>query len=70
MGALIEEESQDLLSQALTHAFSNLFHTVPNFNFEAAMAPIPEAIRGTLGKEVRNHVGMLSVQFARDVLDD
>ncbi|KAE8775296.1 hypothetical protein D1007_52238 [Hordeum vulgare] len=53
VGAMIEEESHDLLSQALTHVFSSLFHTDPHFNFEDAMAPVPEESKG--GERSRQH---------------
>ncbi|KAE8806342.1 hypothetical protein D1007_17497 [Hordeum vulgare] len=60
VGALIEEETRDLLSQVVTHIFSNLFHTDPHFDFEATMVPILEASLGALGKAVREHVDALS----------
>ncbi|KAE8799161.1 hypothetical protein D1007_25547 [Hordeum vulgare] len=60
VGALIEEECRDLLSQALTHVFTHLFHTYPHFDFEAAMAPVPDATCGALGKAVKDHVDALS----------
>ncbi|KAE8777577.1 hypothetical protein D1007_49648 [Hordeum vulgare] len=60
VGALIEDENNDLLSQSLPRVFSNLFHTDPHFNFEAAMAPIPEASRDTVGKAMRDHVDTVS----------
>ncbi|KAE8818252.1 hypothetical protein D1007_04130 [Hordeum vulgare] len=60
VAGLIEEESRDLLSQALTSVFNNLFHIEPYFNFEAAIAPVLETSRGTLGKVVKDHVNALS----------
>ncbi|KAE8792090.1 hypothetical protein D1007_33414 [Hordeum vulgare] len=69
VGVLIEEESRDLVSQALTRLFSNLLRSNPHFDFEAAMAPVPKAICGALGKAVRDHVESLRAQFAPDNLE-
>ncbi|KAE8767142.1 hypothetical protein D1007_61537 [Hordeum vulgare] len=69
VGALIVEETRDLVSQALTSVLSNFFHNNPHFNFKAMMAPVPEASRDILGKVIGDHVDMLSAQFAPNGFD-
>ncbi|KAE8784128.1 hypothetical protein D1007_42344 [Hordeum vulgare] len=56
VGALIEEEIRDRLSQALKRVFSKIFHTDPHFDFEAVIGPVPEVSRGAMGKTARDHV--------------
>ncbi|KAE8817848.1 hypothetical protein D1007_04468 [Hordeum vulgare] len=50
VGVLIEDEIRNLMSKAPMHVFSNLLHVDPHFDFEAAMAPVPRAIRVALRK--------------------
>ena len=43
---LVEERSHDLLARAFSLVFSHLLCSDPDFDFEAAIAPIPGAIQG------------------------
>nr|XP_020154695.1 golgin subfamily A member 6-like protein 2 [Aegilops tauschii subsp. strangulata] len=45
---LAEERSRVLLRRAFSRVFSHLQNTYPNFNFDTAIAPVPEAIRDDL----------------------
>ena len=49
---LVEERSRSLLRRAFSRVFSHLQNTDPNFDFDAAIAPVPEAIRGDLARWV------------------
>ena len=45
---LVEERSRGLLARAFSRVFSHLQNIDPLFNFDAAIAPVPEAVRGDL----------------------
>ena len=49
---LVEERSRGLLKRAFSRVFSHLQNTYPNFDFDATIAPVPEAIRGDLARWV------------------
>ena len=44
-GELVEEKSRGLLARAFSCIFSHLRNINPNFDFDAAIAPVPEVIR-------------------------
>ena len=45
---LVEERSRALLGRAFSRVFSHLRSMDPNFDFDAAIAPVPQAVRGDL----------------------
>ena len=45
---LVKERSRDLLGHAFSRVFGHLQHADPNFDFDVAIAPVPEAIWGDL----------------------
>ena len=45
---LVEGRSRGLLGRAFSCVFSHLQNADPNFDFDAAIAPVPKAIRGDL----------------------
>ena len=45
---LVEERSRCLLGRVFSRIFSHLRNIYPDFDFDAAIAPVPEAIRGDL----------------------
>ena len=45
---LVEERSRALLGQAFSRVFSHLQNMDPHFDFDAAIAPVPQAVRGDL----------------------
>ena len=61
---LVEERSRGLLGRAFSRVFSHLENTYPNFVFDAAIAPVPEAIRGDLVRWVEDNVDALVRAFA------
>ena len=61
--ALVEERSRGLLGRAFSRIFSHLQNTYPNFDFDAAIAPVTEAIRGDLARWVEDNVDALVRAF-------
>ena len=45
---LVDERSRDLLGRAFSRVFSYLLDRDPHFDFDAAIAPVPIAVRGNL----------------------
>ena len=45
---LVEERSRALLGRAFSRVFSHLQNMDPHFDFDAAIAPVPQAVRGDL----------------------
>ena len=43
-GRLVEERSRALLKRAFSRVFSHLQNENPHFDFNAAIAPVPQAI--------------------------
>ena len=68
----MEERSRGLLGRAFSRVFNHLWNTFPNFDFDAAIAPVPQAIRGDLARWVEDNVDALVRAFASegDVVDD
>ena len=44
---LVEERGRGLLERAFSRVFSHLLNADPNFDFDAAIAPVPTAVRAT-----------------------
>ena len=63
---LVEERSRGLLARAFSHIFSHLQNIDPHFDFDAAIAPVPEAIRGDLARWVEDNVDALVRAFTSD----
>src|SRR4051812_6305809 len=63
---LVEERSRALLGRAFSRVFSHLRNMDPHFDFDAAIAPVPQAIRGDLADWVENNVDALVRAFASD----
>ena len=60
---LVEERSRGLLARAFSRVFSHLQNIDPHFDFDAAIAPVPEAIRGDLARWVEDNVDALVWSF-------
>ena len=60
---LVEERSHSLLGHAFSHVFSHLQNTDPHFDFDAIIAPVPEAIRGNLARWVEDNMDALVRAF-------
>ena len=45
---LVDEKSRGLLGRTFSRVFIHLLNTNPDFNFTAAIAPVPEVIRGNV----------------------
>ena len=63
---LVEERSRALLGRTFSHVFSHLQNMFPNFDFDAAIAIVPQAIRGDLARWVEDNVDALVRAFASD----
>ena len=63
---LVEERSRGLLGRAFSRVFSHLRNTFPDFDFDAAIAPVPQAIRGDLARWVEDKVDALVRAFASE----
>ena len=61
---LDEEKSGSLLGHAFTRVFSHLQNIDPHFDFDAAIAPVPGAIRDNLAHWVDDNVDALVRAFA------
>lgn len=63
---LTKVRSCSLLGRASSHVFSHLQDRDPHFDFDAAIAPVPVAIRGDLARWVEDNVDALVRAFASD----
>ena len=63
---LVEERSRALLGRAFSRVFSHLRNMDPNFDFDAAITPVPQAVRGDLARWVEDNVDALVRAFASD----
>ena len=63
---MVEERSRALLRRAFSRVFSHLRSMDPHFDFDAAIAPVPQAVRGELAHWVEDHVEALIRAFASD----
>ena len=62
----MEERSRALLGRAFSRVFSHLRNMEPHFDFDAAIAPVPQAVRGDLAHWVEDNVDALIRAFALD----
>ena len=62
----MEERGRGLLERAFSRVFSHLLNADPNFDFDAAIAPVPTAVRGDLARWVEDHVDALVRAFASE----
>jgi hypothetical protein len=60
---LVEERSRELLGRAFSRVFSYLFSLDPHFDFDAAIAPVPEVTQDVVAKWVDSHVDDLVEEF-------
>ena len=63
---LVEERSHSLLGRVFSRVFSHLLNSDPNFDFDAAIAPVPAAVWGDLARWVEDNVDALVRAFASD----
>src|SRR3954464_3021572 len=63
---LVEERSPPLLGRAFSHVFSHLRNMDPHFDFDAAIAPVPQVVRGDLAEWVESNVDALVRAFTSD----
>ena len=63
---LVEERSRGLLARAFSRVFSHLQNIDPHFDFDAAIASVPKAIRGDLARWVEDNVDALVRAFTSD----
>ena len=63
---LVEERSRALLRRAFSRVFSHLRNMDPHFDFDAAIATVPQAVRGDLAHWVEDNVDALIRAFASD----
>ena len=63
---LVEERSHALLGGAFSRVLGHLQNMDPHFDFDAAIAPVPQAIRGDLARWVEDNVDALVRAFASD----
>nr|XP_020164068.1 paramyosin-like [Aegilops tauschii subsp. strangulata] len=63
---LVEEKSQGLLGHMFSRVFSHLQNINPYFDFDAAIAPVPEVIRDNLARWVHDNEDALVRAFASD----
>ena len=63
---LVEERSRALLGHAFSRVFSYLQDRDPHFDFDAAIAPVPIAVRGDLARWVEDNMDALVRAFASD----
>ena len=63
---MVEERSHALLGRAFSRVFSHLQNMFPNFDFDATIAPVPQAVRGDLARWVEDNVDALIKAFASD----
>ena len=63
---LVEERSCALLGRAFSRVFSHLQNMDPHFDFDATIAPVPQAVRGDLAGWVKDNVDALVRAFTSD----
>ena len=66
---LVEERSRALLGRAFSRVFSHLRNMDPHFDFDAAIAPVPQAARDDLAHSMEDNVYALVKAFASDNSD-
>ena len=63
---LVEERGRALLGRAFSRVFSHLLNMDSHFDFDAVIAPVPQAVRGDLAHWVVDNVDALVRAFASD----
>src|SRR4051812_20929268 len=63
---LVEERSRALLRCTFSRVFSHLRNMDPHFDFDAAIAPVPQAVRDDMAHWVEDNVDALVRAFASD----
>ena len=63
---MVEERSRGLLGRAFSRVFSHLRDMDPHFDFDAAIAPVPQAVRDDLVHWVEDNGDALIRAFASD----
>ena len=63
---LVEERDRGLLQRAFSLVFSHLLNVDPNFDFDAAIAPVPIAVWGDMARWVEDHVDALVRAFTSE----
>ena len=63
---LVEERNRALLGRAFSRVFSHLQNMDPHFNFDAAIAPVPLAVRDNLARWVEDNMDALVRAFTAD----
>ena len=62
----MEERGRGLLERAFSRVFSHLLNANPNFDFDAAIGPVPTAVRGDLARWVEDNVDSLVRAFTSE----
>ena len=62
----MEERGRGLLERAFSRVFRHLLNADPNFDFDAAIAPVPTAVRGDLARWVEDNVDTLVRAFTSE----
>ena len=62
----MEERSRGLLGRAFPRVSSHLRNSFPDFDLDAAIAPVPQAIRGDLARWVEDNVDALVRAFTSE----
>ena len=62
----MEERSRGLLEHAFSRVFSHLLNANPNFDFDAAIAPVPTVVRDDLARWVEDNVDTLVRAFTSE----
>ena len=63
---LVEERSRALLGRAFSRVFNHLRNMDPHFDFDAAIAQVPQAVRDDLVHWVEDNVDALIRAFTSD----
>ena len=63
---LVEERGRGLLERAFSRVFSHLLNANPDFDFDAAIAPVPTVVRVTLARWVEDNVDSLVRAFTSE----
>ena len=62
----MEERGRGLLERAFSRVFSHILNADPNFDFDAAIAPVPTVVWGNLARWVEDNVDALVRAFASE----
>ena len=62
----MEERGHGLLERAFSRVFSHLLNVDHNFDFDAAIAPVPRPVRGDLARWVEDNMDALVRAFTSE----